>query len=194
MTDFKEKKKMGTIDFFRTSIKNIKTVGTITRSSKFLCKDMIKHVDFSTAKNIVELGAGDGVITKHILKAMRPDAKLLTFEILPKMFDRLNTIDDDRMYAVKDSVEKIGEYLEKYDMGQADAIISAIPFVAFPEELTYKILHECKVHLKKDGKFIQVHYSLLTKKIYQEIFGNVAVNFTPLNVPPAFVLVSENQQ
>ena len=193
MTDFKEKEKMGTIDFFRTSIKHLKTVGTITRSSKFLCKDMIKHVDFSKARSIVELGAGDGVITKHILKAMHPDAKLLTFEILPKMFDQLNAIGDDRMYAIQDSAEKIGEYLEKHDMGEADFIISAIPFVAFPEELTYKILNECKTHLKKDGKYIQVHYSLLTKKIYQEIFGNVDVSFTPLNVPPAFVLVSEKK-
>ena len=183
---------MGTIDFFRTSLKNIKTVGTITRSSKYLCKDMISHVDFTQAKSIVEMGAGDGVITKHILKAMRPDAELLTFEILPKMFKQLSAIDDKRMHAVEDSVEKIGEYLAQYEMGQADCIISAIPFVAFPEKLTYKILHECKTHLKPGGKFIQVHYSLLTKKIYKEVFGNVDVNFTPFNVPPAFVLVSEN--
>ena len=184
---------MGTIDFFKTSIKNIKTVGTITRSSRFLCKDMISHVDFNTAENIVEMGAGDGVITKHILSAMRPEAQLLTFEILPRMFERLNEIPDPRMHAVQDSVEKIGEYLAQYDMDRADAIISAIPFVAFPEELTYSILHECKKHLKPGGKYIQVHYSLLTKKIYKEVFGNVKVHFTPLNVPPAFVLVSERE-
>jgi hypothetical protein len=32
---------------------------------------------------------------------------------------------------------------------------------------------------------------LLTKKFYQTIFGNVDISFVPLNIPPAFVLVSE---
>ena len=59
---------MNNIAFLKESIKNIKTVGTFTRSSKFLCRGMVKHVDFENAHTIVELGAGDGVITKHILK------------------------------------------------------------------------------------------------------------------------------
>ena len=75
---------MNNISFFRESIRNIKTVGTITRSSKFLCKGMVKHVDFDNAKTIVELGAGDGVITKHILRSMRKDAILLCFEVNKK--------------------------------------------------------------------------------------------------------------
>ena len=72
---------MGTIDFFKEGLKNIKTVGTISRSSKSLCKGAIKHVNFEEADLIVELGAGDGVITEHILKNMKKDAKLLAFEV-----------------------------------------------------------------------------------------------------------------
>lgn len=184
---------MGTLGFFRESIKNIKTTGTITRSSKFLCKDMISHVDFDNAKSLVELGAGDGVITKHILKAMRPDAQLLAFEILPKLHTLLEGINDQRLHAIKDSAEKIGEYLDKNDMGKADFVVSALPFVAFPEELTYNILRETKQQMKPGAKFIQVNYSLLMKKIYMEVFGNVDVNFTPINIPPAFVLVCEKK-
>lgn len=184
---------MGTIGFFKESIKNIKTTGTITRSSRFLCKDMVSHVDFDNAKSIVELGAGDGVITKHILRAMRPEAELLSFEILDELYKPLSAIEDKRLHAIKDSAEKVGEYLSKYNLGEADAVISALPFVAFPEELTINILRETHKHMKPGAKFIQVNYSLLMKKVYKGIFGNVRVHFSPINIPPAFVLVCEKK-
>ena len=134
---------MKKIDFFKESIKNLKTVGTITRSSKYLCRGMIKPVDFDKAKVIVELGAGDGVITEHILKNMTKDCTLLAFEVNKKFCDQIRQIKDDRLIVIEDSAEKLGEYLEKYDLGEADYIISAIPFVAFPEELAKSIIKTC---------------------------------------------------
>lgn len=184
---------MGHIDFLREGLKNLKTVGTLTRSSKFLCKGMIKHVDFAEANLIVELGAGDGVITEYILDAMKAETKLIAFEVNGKFCNELRAIGDDRLIVAEDSAEKLEEYLQQSKQDQVDYIISAIPFVALPKELGYKIVQECYRHLKKGGLFIQVHYSLLAKNIYETVFGNVDVNFIPLNVPPAFVLVSEKK-
>lgn len=184
---------MRTIAFLKESLKNIKTVGTFTRSSKFACKAMIKPVDFSKAKVIVELGAGDGVITKHILSKMRPDAKLLTFEVNKAFCDQIRTIGDPRLHVVEDTAEKLGEYLQKYQLGQADYIISAIPFVSLPDDLAYRIVRECHKYMKPNSRYIQIHYSLLMKKMYQKVFGNVNINWEPLNLPPAFILVSEKR-
>ncbi|MEL6862936.1 MAG: rRNA adenine N-6-methyltransferase family protein [Bacteroidota bacterium] len=181
------------INFFKESIKNIKTVGTITRSSKYLCKGMIRHVDFSKANNIVELGAGDGVITKHILKNMKKDSKLLAFEVHNLFAERLRNIDDPRLHAIEDSAEKLDQYLKQHDIDQVDYFISAIPFVALPDDLSYRIVRNAHERLKKGGLYVQVHYSLLTKKMYQTIFGNVDINWVPLNLPPAFVLVSQKR-
>ncbi|MFK7934597.1 MAG: class I SAM-dependent methyltransferase [Saprospiraceae bacterium] len=184
---------MTKIEFFREGIKNIKTVGTISRSSKFLCKGAIKHVNFENAKTIVELGAGDGVITKHILDSMRPDAKLIAFEVNGKFCDlmRERFDGDQRLHVAEDSAEKIGEYLKSIGETKADYIVSAIPFVALPKEVGRKIVGEAHKHLKKGGLYIQIHYSLLAKSLYEDTFGNVDVNFVPINVPPAFVMVSE---
>ena len=76
-------------------------------------------------------------------------------------------------------------------MEEVDYFISAIPFVALPKELGYSIVRACHKRLRQSGLYIQLHYSLLAKSLYESIFGNVDVNFVPLNVPPAFVLVSE---
>ncbi len=184
---------MKRIQFFRESIKNIKEIGTITRSSKFVCKEMINHVDFAKSKVLVELGAGDGVITKHILKAMGPNTKLLSFEVNSAFCDVMRAIDDDRLIVVEDSAEHLQKHVDELNMGQPDFIISAIPFVSLPEELSYSIVRNSKKALKMNGKYIQIHYSLLVKKMYKTVFGNVDVNFVPLNIPPAFVLVSEKR-
>jgi len=181
---------MKSIEFLREGLRNLKTVGTVTRSSKHLCKGMIKHVDFQGARLIVELGAGDGVITKHILRSMHPDAKLLAFEVHPKFCDSLRRINDKRLIVAEDSAEKLDEYLAMIGVEEVDYVISAIPFVALPKEVGFSIVRACHKHLRHSGLYIQVHYSLLTKSLYESVFGNVDVNFVPLNVPPAFVLVS----
>lgn len=183
---------MKNIEFLREGLRNLQTVGTITRSSKHLCRGMVKHVDFEEAELIVELGAGDGVITKHILRHMRPDAKLLAFEVNSKFCDVMRQqIKDDRLIVVEDSAEMLGKYLKEIGAEEVDFFISAIPFVAMPKEVGQKIVSICHDYLKDSGRYIQVHYSLIMKQLYASIFGNVDVNFVPLNVPPAFVLVSE---
>ena len=184
---------MKRLEFFKQSMRNLKTVGTITRSSKFVCKEMINHVDFKNSKVLVELGAGDGVITKHILSAMGPNTKLLSFEVNHAFCEVMRKIEDDRLIVVEDSAEKLQYYIDELGAGQPDFIISAIPFVAMPEDLSYKIVRSCEKSLQPNGKYIQIHYSLLLKKMYKSVFGNVDVNFVPLNIPPAFVLVSEKR-
>ncbi len=184
---------MNKIDFLKESFKNLKTVGTVTRSSKSLCKGMVKHVDFNNATVLVELGAGDGVITEFILAKMRPDAVLLSFEVNHKFCEILREIGDDRLIVVEDSAEHLEHHLNKINETEIDAVISAIPFVSLPDELGYSIVTTCRNLLKDGGRYIQVHYSLLAKKIYDKVFGNVDVNFVPINIPPAFVLVSEKR-
>ena len=179
---------MGPIKFFRESLRNIKTVGTVTRSSPALCRGAIKPVDFATARNIVELGAGDGVITKHILDAMHPEARLLAFEVNPMFCDQLRAIGDPRLVVVEDTAELLPQYLATNAMPVVDAVVSAIPFVSLPKSLAQTIVGLCRDALAAGGPFCQVHYSLVMKKLYAGIFGNVDVDFVPLNVPPAFVL------
>ena len=178
------------MSFFSEGIKNMKTIGSITPSSKHLCKGAIKHVEFDQAEFLVELGAGDGVITKFILASMRPESKLMVFEVNKVFCNQLRAIKDSRLIVVEDSAQKIDIYLKLNNFPRVDDIISAIPFVVVPEKEAFSIVEACKSVLKTGGKFIQVHYSLVAKKMYKKVFGNVDVNFVPLNLPPAFILVS----
>ncbi len=182
---------MKNIPFIRESIRNLKTVGTITKSSPALCKGAAKEVNYDTARTIVELGAGDGVITKHILKGMAADARLMVFEVNEPFCDQLREIKDDRLVVVQDGAEKLGHYLKKHNFDELDAVVSAIPFVIFSDEEAERIITDCRNHLKTGAPYIQVHYSLVARKMYRNIFGNVKTKFIPFNIPPAFVLTSQ---
>jgi phospholipid N-methyltransferase len=185
---------MKTFAFIKESLQNIKTVGTVTRSSGFLSRQMAKKVDYSEAQYVVELGAGDGVITKEILKRMAPDARLMIFEVNDKFFEQLKMIDDDRLIVVNDSAEYISKHLLQHGFTRVDAIVSAIPFVILPENVRRSIIKKCIDVMKEEAPFIQVHYSLVLRNLYKEIFGNVKIGFVPLNIPPAFVMVSRKKE
>lgn len=184
--------KMSALEFFIQGLKDIRTVGTISRSSQFVSKTMIKHVDFNTAKCIVELGAGDGPITKYILRALKGETKVLAFEVNDKLCQLMrDRYDDPRLQVVEDSAEKIQEYVNGAGFEQADYIISALPFVSLPDDLGDRILQEAFKALRPGGKFIQLNYSLIPRKRYEAIFGKSKVNFVTLNIPPAWVIVCE---
>ena len=180
---------MNSIDFLMNSMRTMRTTGAIARSSKYLMREMLKSVHFNHAKVIVELGAGDGVFTHVILERMRPDAVLVCFEIDPKFYNILMNIKDPRFILINDSAEHLKKYLTLHNHPEVDYIISGIPFVALPAELTDRIIHVSRDALRKNGLFIQFHYSTLISRVYRRIFGNLHVQFVPLNLPPAFVMV-----
>lgn len=159
-----------------------KTVGAVVPSSRFLAAKMLKPVDFSKARTIVELGAGTGVFTKRILKRMRKDAKLTVFEINPVFIAKLSTIKHPRMTLLAKPAEQLTRHVTK-----ADVVISSLPLMSFPEKTVKKILAEVKKSLKPDGQYIQFQYGLKSRKLLKQLFAEVSLDFTPLNVPPAFV-------
>ncbi len=179
---------MGRMDFFKEGLKNLKTIGTVTPSSKYLCAKMVGMSDLSGAKCIVELGAGDGVMTSHILEKMPADAMLFAFEINPKFCELMRAINDPRLVVVEDSAEHLVKYIQEHGFTQIDVVFSALPFVVLPDEVSQSIVQSCYDFLKPLGQYFQVHYSLLEKQLYKRIFGNVNVTFQLLNIPPAFIL------
>ncbi|MGB1205101.1 MAG: class I SAM-dependent methyltransferase [Chitinophagales bacterium] len=183
---------MKKVDIFLESVKNIKTVGTIMFSSKFLVKKMVDPIDFAKADCIVELGAGNGCITEGLIERMTADAKLLSFEINEQFFGLVNEkITDERLVLINDSAEKIAEYLQAEGFEKADHIVSAVPLIVLPQEVSDRIVEEALKCLKPGGLFIQLSYSPLQGKRFENQFDNMKINFTMFNLPPAFVYICQ---
>ena len=182
---------MSTFSFLLEGIRNITTTGTITRSSTALCKAAIDRIDWANTKVVVELGAGDGVITRHILDRLGPDGKVIAFEVSEDLCNDMRKIGDDRLVVAHDSAENIQRWLDTIGADKADHIVSAIPFAALPEELGRRIVAAARATLRPGGGYNQVHYSLKTKGYYEAAFGGVETRRVWRNLPPAWVLYCE---
>lgn len=181
---------MGRYAFFKESLKNLKTVGTVTRSSRYLCQAVVREARLQDVRVVVELGAGDGVMTRHLLSAMPKDAVLISFEINKAFCEQMAQIDDKRLVIINDSAEILPDILHSMGIREVDVVVSALPFSVFPEDLALSIVRISHDVLAEKGRFVQIHYSLKTRKLYREVFGNVVTGFEFRNIPPAFVLTS----
>ncbi len=182
------------IEFFRESLRNLRSMGSVSPSSRFLCRTIANKIDPLKAKIVVELGPGNGAITRFILNRLQPDAQLIIFEINTVFVEKIRaTFDDPRMTIVHDSAENMGQHFKTLGITEVDYFISGIPFVMLPESLTEIITRSCQSWLREGGRFVQFHYSPLLLRLYRRIFGNISVEVVALNLPPAIVISCEKR-
>ncbi len=173
--------------FFKEAVKSIKTSGTIMPSSKYLIQKLLKAVDFSKTKVIVEYGSGNGIITKEILKRLDKNSRLICFEVNTEFYNHLQTLKDQRLLIFNESCENIKSVCEQLNITEVDCIISSLPLTNIPDIITKKILNESYHQLNENGCFIQYQYSLSYFKKMKKIYKNVDLDFEIRNIPPAFI-------
>ncbi|MFM2375196.1 MAG: rRNA ((1402)-N(4))-methyltransferase [Bacteroidota bacterium] len=174
--------------FFKKGNRN----GSLTPSSIFLCRKMISTINFMTAECIVELGPGEGVITREIIKRIRPKTQLFLFEPNEDFVDKFLQFEDPRIHVIADSAEFLGKYLHMHGVEKVDYIISSLPLTLFPEDLRENILEESRKVLSSNGVFMQYQYIITALELLRTKFKKVKVGFVPLNIPPAFVYTCQN--
>ena len=177
---------------FSEFLKQGKNIGAVAPSSKYLVKKMVDPIDFQSVKCIVEYGPGTGTITRELLKRMPQNSILLAFEINKEFCDKLEEINDSRIKIISDSAENLIDYLTQNNIEQVDYIVSSLPFAMIPNSIVNNILNVAKKVLGTKGTFIQYQYSLNALRKLKSTFKNVDINFTPMNIPPAFVFVCRN--
>ncbi len=163
-------------------------VGAVAPSSKFLAAKMLKHVPFDRCEVIVEFGPGTGAFTRFIQNRMKPGCKLIIIELNESFCTDLNSnFANENTEIIQGSATDLVEILKERGLSKADCIISSLPLAIFDESLRELILSSAKAALDEHGYFIQFQYSLQSKKAIQRHFNELKLDFTPLNLPPAFV-------
>lgn len=170
--------------FLKAALSNIRQTGSVAESSLHLSKRMTRIIDFKKQLHIVELGAGTGNITAHILKQMNAYSKLTAFEINKTLFNRLQQLQDARLAKINTDVLYMSDYIKDHSV---DYIVSGIPLANIHKEEKQQILKCCKRILKPNGFYIQFQYSLHDINLLKQKFRSVSCGFALLNFPPAFV-------
>ncbi len=170
--------------FFKGFLDRPKEVGSIIPSSRFMERRIVKTLDLSEAKLVVELGPGTGGTTKAVLRALAPDAKLLAIEINRHFVDLLSRHDDPRLLVHEGSAAEIPAILGEHGLEKPDVIFSGIPFSTMPRSLGKAILSSARDALAPGGRFVAYQFRDRVHTLGVEVFGRANRQIELLNVPP----------
>jgi phospholipid N-methyltransferase len=181
--------------FVKSLLKNPGEIGQVIPSSRFLSERMVDELNLAQAGVVVEFGPGTGSVTRAVLNKLGPNTAFFAIESNSTMVSILRRR-FPMVEIVHDSAEHVNLYLEKYNLGEADYIISSLPFALIEPRLRKKIIENSYKALRPGGAFVAyqyIHASLLksgnvARRQINRTFRHVDSSLILRNFPPAFVL------
>jgi phospholipid N-methyltransferase len=176
--------------FFRRFMDAPRQVGSVMPSSPYLVRAMMDKINWNSALNVAELGAGTGVFTRNILHKIPREGNLMVFEIDPTLKAMIEKAHEG--LTVYGDARELPQIMKTLGVRDLDYVISSLPFAVLPAGMTSAIIEAIDVSLKPDGKLIAYQYSTHMKPCFEKHFENVKISFVLRNVPPAFVYECSN--
>lgn len=164
-------------------------IGSIAPSSLSLARAMAAQLP-EAYQICVELGGGTGSLTRSLMAAGVPAAKLIVIErdrrlavYLRRKFPGVCVIEGD--------AETLTALLRARGIDSVDAIVSSLPLRSMPRRVRGRIVAECFAALGDEGLFVQYTYGL-TAPVPEEITDDLALEGSRIariwrNIPPAAV-------
>jgi phosphatidylethanolamine/phosphatidyl-N-methylethanolamine N-methyltransferase len=174
----------GRFTFFSEFLKHPLQVASIIPSSRFVERRIVETAGVDSAKSIVELGPGTGGTTRAILRAMAPQARLLSIEINPRLYDLVKGIRDERFIAHHGSAENLREIISTYGFDTPEVFISGIPFSTISRSSGSKILGAISSVLAPGGCFVAYQVSSHVASVGGPFLGTARVEVQLFNIPP----------
>mgnify|MGYP001594049108 CR=1 FL=1 len=180
------------VKFLKAALQDYK-VGALTPSSKFVVRRIVQELN-PEHKFIVEYGAGDGVITKEILKILPLEGRLVAIEINGDFIGDLRSIEDERLVVIHDDVNNVLRKISQLGLPRIDVVLSGIPFSLVKPKVRREIMENTYNMVSPSGRLIIYQTSLLMLPHLKKFCGkNVRWLFEPRNLVPYFILVGEKK-
>jgi phospholipid N-methyltransferase len=183
-----QKGEAATLVFAKNFFMNPRMLGSVIPSSRFLIRQLLRHVDWERAKVVVEFGPGVGTISRAMLRRMGRDARLVAFEINGEFVRHLEeNFADPRFTVVNRSATEACAALPELGLGAADYIVAGIPFSILPDDVRESVLRGAHSALRPGGELLVYQFSAKVRGDLERIFGRVDEVFELRNILPARV-------
>lgn len=175
--------------FLQVALRDFLHIGSIFPSSRFASRSIAKQLP-PNCRVVVEYGAGNGRITKELLRQLPEEGRLYSIELNEDFIPQLKHIPDKRLSVIRGDVLEMAGRLHELAPGGVDAVVSGIPFSFLGVKQKREIVEKTSRALRSGGRFIVYQNSLKMKDILRYYFGPVHFFFEPRNVFPYFILVA----
>lgn len=190
--------------YFRQSLllsamKSPLDVGAVCSSSRSLASGMVDVSNLQANENIVEVGAGTGVITAEVASRLPSGCGFASVE----KSSRLARVARERLKGEVNIIEADIRDVGKGCLGRVDCLISSLPMTLWKSDLQKEVIQSMHSHMAKNGRMI--FFSYLTSNIFgkkNSLFDNLLDVFSSVNknkivwsnAPPARIYVCSNEQ
>jgi phospholipid N-methyltransferase len=184
--------------FLKEFVRNWETTGAVAPSSPALARRIAESAKIHEAKRVLELGPGTGALTEAVAAVLPKGSEYLGLELNETFVKRLG----ERFPALRFEAVPAQEFDFDHWPGEGecfDAIVSGLPWTAFPESLQMAILDHVLPRLRPGGIFVTFAYTgfhLLPKgQCFRNLLASRCYELATTttvwaNLPPAFVYVA----
>ncbi|HKA08142.1 MAG TPA: methyltransferase domain-containing protein [Gemmataceae bacterium] len=168
----------------RKFVSNAKSVATVAPSSRFLSRAILRGIDWSKTRCVVELGAGTGPVTQQLVKVAPPGVRLIVNEfdsdfcrVLRSKFPTVDVVEGDAL--------ALADMLAKRGITRVDYILSGLPLTHFSESDRAAVIDQSGAVLDPGGEFRQITTApWLYRSLYRRYFRDVSFRLVMRNIPP----------
>jgi phospholipid N-methyltransferase len=171
--------------FLSKFLRHGSAIASFVPSSSYLARAVVRDLDFSHSRCIVELGAGTGPITAELLRLAPPSCRTLIVERDADFCARLRERFPDADVAQADAID-LDRLLDERGMDRVDHFLCGLPLPSFDRSTRDRILDVVQRRLADDGTFRQLtHMPWVYYHLYRHYFADVCFHFVMRNLPPA---------
>jgi phospholipid N-methyltransferase len=163
-------------------------IASVAPSSRWLSRLTVANIDWSSARVVVELGAGTGPITRVMAECAPPDCRVFVIErdrdfvrLLQERFPGRANIE-----IVEGDVRDLASILADRNVTSVDHVVSGLPSPSLPRGVQLALFRAVHSVLHAQGSFNQItEIPWLYWGFYRKFFDDVRFVFEPRNLPPA---------
>ncbi len=174
----------GLLAFFMAFLRHPLQVGSIIPSSQFLMRRVLDVAGMGSAATIVELGPGNGGLTRAILRAAPAHARVLSIEVNPRLHGLVRDINDERLIAHLGDAHRLKDALSLYGLGAPEMIISGIPFSTMSMLSGTQLLSKISSVLSPGGHFVAYQLSKRVAVLARPFMEAEHMEVELFNIPP----------
>lgn len=181
--------------FFKEGLKNYGEVGAWVPSSRYIVQRILRALE-PTDRFIIEYGAGDGIITKALLRHLPADGKIIAVEINKDLAGEIQRVNDSRLRVLHDDARHVSRRLSELGLPRIDAVICGVPLstrALFNRNIRAtqeEIIANSSAAMAPGGRFIFYQHTPVALPALKRFFSDVKWHFEPRNFLPYLVMVA----
>ncbi|MFH0770962.1 MAG: rRNA adenine N-6-methyltransferase family protein [Candidatus Peregrinibacteria bacterium] len=179
-------------EFFVQGVRHPFSVGSVFPTPPRIVRAVVDLMEVRRGDTVLELGPGSGAFTREILHRMGEggdsgveSSQLIAIELIEGFARRLHAITGGNgcLRVVHGTAADLRRILCEHRIGQADRVLSGIPFSTLSEHEGRAIVFAVKEVLAPQGRFIAYQNYPRVRDFMEEVFPCVEEHKLPWHFP-----------